>query len=398
MTAPPPSSASPVPPGPLAGVVVLELGQVVAAPFAGAILADLGAQVIKLERPEGDDARRLGPAFLGGDGVFFHLLNRGKESVALDLKAPEGQATLARLLQTADVFVHNLRPGVAASLGIDAAALCARHPRLIYGDISAFGAVGPLAPRPGYEPLIQAFSGLSSINGGEGDPPMRSGASICDQGAGMWLAIGVLALLHRRAATGRGGVIATSLLETALAWAAQKSDALVNEGRQPDRHRSGHPGFVPYEAFDTADAPLLICCGNDRLFAKLAAVLGRPGWATDPRFATNRQRLAHREALLADLRPLLRAAPRADWVARLEAAGVPCAPIHTLPQALDHPQVQALDMLRQVPGSPVRLTALPLTVDGARPAHRGPAPALGAHNPRYDHMKRAAINAGSRLR
>ncbi len=367
--------------GVLEGVRVLELGQVLAGPFAGAILADLGAEVVKIERVEGgDDARRMGPEFRHGDALNFHLFNRGKQSVSLDLKSAEGRAAFERLAGEADIFIHNLRPGVPAKLGIDGPALCARHPRLIYGEISAFGHLGPMARQPGYEPLVQAFSGLSSTNGGPDDPPMRSAASLCDQGSGMWVVIGALALLHRRAQTGRGGILSTSLLETALVWNGQKADAYVNEGRLPVRDRSGHPGFVPYEAFDTQDAPLLICCGNDRLFAKLAAALGRPDWLADERLATNRARLAHKAALLEQLAPLLRTRPRAEWLARLEAAGVPCAPIHSVPEALAHPQVQALGILAAVPGQDFALTALPLTIDGQRPLPRATAPGLGQHN------------------
>ena len=367
--------------GVLDGVRVLELGQVLAGPFAGAILADLGAEVVKVERVQGgDDARQMGPAFRHGDALNFQVFNRGKQSVALDLKSPQGLATFERLAGEADLFIHNLRPGVPAKLGIDGPALCARHPRLIYCEISAFGHLGPMALQPGYEPLVQAFSGLSSTNGGPGDPPMRSAASMCDQGSGMWVVIGALALLHRRAQTGRGGILNTSLLETALVWNGQKADAFVNEGRLPQRDRSGHPGFVPYEAFDTQDAPLLICCGNDRLFAKLAAELGRPDWLADERFATNRARLAHKAALLEQLMPLLRARPRAEWIERFDAAGVPCAPIHSVPEALAHPQVQALGMLAPVPGEDFSLTALPLSIDGQRPLPRAGAPRLGAGN------------------
>ena len=368
-------------PGVLDGVRVLELGQVLAGPFAGAIFADLGAEVVKVERVDGgDDARRMGPAFRHGDALNFQVFNRGKQSVALDLKSAEGLAAFERLAAEADIFIHNLRPGVPKALGIDGPSLCARHPRLIYCEISAFGSAGPMALRPGYEPLIQAFSGLSSTNGGPDDPPLRAGASVCDQGTGMWAVIGALAMLHRRQNTGGGGILSASLLETALVWNGQKADAFVNEGRLPDRHRSGHPGFVPYEAFDTADAPLLICCGNDRLFTKLAAELGRPDWPADERFATNRARLAHKAALMAELEPLLRQRPRAEWTARLEAAGVPCAPIHTVPEALAHPQVQALGVLQAVPGEDFRLTALPFTIDGERPALHAGAPRLGEHN------------------
>ena len=369
----------------LAGIRVLELGQVLAGPFAGAILADLGAEVIKLERVDGgDDARHMGPAFRNGDALNFHIFNRGKKSVALDLKSAAGRAAFERLAGDADIFIHNMRPGVTAALGIDGPALCARHPRLVYCAISAFGDAGPLRMRPGYEPLIQAFSGLSSTNGGPDDPPMRSGASVCDQGTGMWAVIGALALLQRRQTSGRGGVVSASLLETALVWNGQKADAYSNLGRLPERHRSGHPNFVPYEAFDTADAPLLICCGNDRLFTKFAALLGRGDWVDDPRFATNRARLAHKAALMAQMAPLLRAATRAQWIERFEAAGVPCAPIHSVPEILAHPQARALAMRQPVPGDDFSLTALPFTVDGERPGPRGAAPRLGQHNAEYN--------------
>jgi formyl-CoA transferase len=296
------------------------------------------------------------------------------------MKSAEGLAAFERLVADTDILVHNLRPGVTQDLGIDGESLCLRHPRLIYCEISAFGSAGPMSRQPGYEPLIQAFSGLSSINGGPDDPPLRTAASICDQGSGMWAVIGALALLQRRHVTGIGGVVGTSLLETALVWAGQKADAYVNEGRLPDRHRSGHPGFVPYESFETADGPLLICCGNDRLFAKLARELSRADWLADERFASNRARLHHKAALLSQLAPLLLMQTRAQWLDRFERAGVPCAPVHTLPEALAHPQVQALGMLQSVPGEDFQLTGLPISIDGRRPLLSGAAPRLGEHN------------------
>ena len=368
----------------LEGIRVLELGQVLSGPFAGAIFADLGAQVVKVERVEGgDDARHMGPAFRHGDALSFHIFNRGKQSVAIDLKTDAGRAALHRLAGESDILIHNLRPGVTQALGIAGHTMCARHTRLIYCEISAFGHLGPMSGQPGYEPLIQAFSGLSAINGGEGDPPMRTGASVCDQGSGMWVVIGALAMLERRHRTGRGGIVEASLLETALTWTGQKSDAYANEGRVPDRHRSGHPGFVPYEAFDTADAPLLVCCGNDRLFAKLAQELGREDWMADPRFASNRARLQHKAALFEQLVPLLRQRTRAEWEQRFTAVGVPCAPINSVAEALAHPQVRALGMAQQVPGEDFTLTALPLSFDGERPAHSRVAPRLGEHNAQH---------------
>jgi len=366
---------------PLAGLKVVELGQVLAGPFAGAIFADLGARVVKIERPEGgDDARQMGLAFRHGDALMFQVFNRGKESVTIDLKETAGIEALHAIVADADVLVHNLRPGVPEQLGIDGATMCARHPRLVYCAMSAFGDAGPYARRPGYEPLIQAYSGLSSINGDPDGPPVRMGASLCDQGTGMWTVIGALAMLQRRAATGRGGIVQASLLETALGWAGQKVDAWLNEGKLPERHASGHPAFVPYEAFDGSDGPFLICVGNDRLFEKFCAVLAHPEWIVDPRFRTNRDRLAHKAELLGRIRAVLAGQPRAQWLARLEAAGVPCAPIHTLPEAMREPQVQALGIVQPVPGEDFRLTGLPLSFDGQRPAIRAGAPRLGEHN------------------
>ncbi|MGK7869071.1 CaiB/BaiF CoA transferase family protein [Falsiroseomonas sp. E2-1-a20] len=365
---------------PLEGIRVVEIGQVFAGPFAGAILADLGADVIKVEKPEGgDDARQMGRAFRHGDALVFHEFNRGKRSIALDLKAPEGVAALHGLLGQADILVHNMRPGVPEALGLGAAETTARHPRLIYCEMGAFGHLGPMRDQPGYEPLLQAFGGLSSITGEPDGPPVRMGASVVDQGTGMWTVIGALAALQQRARTGRGCVINTSLFETAFTWANQKVSAYVNQGEQPVRHASGHPGFVPYEAFDAADAPLLVCCGNDRLFAKFARVLGHVEWLSDARFATNRDRLAHKEALLPMIRDILPTRRRVEWLGLLVEAGVPCAPINTIPEMLAEPQAAAMAMLATPPGEDFRVVALPISFDGTRPAPASGAPRLDQH-------------------
>jgi formyl-CoA transferase len=364
--------------GVLTGLRVLELGQVLAGPFAGAIFADLGAEVLKVERVAGgDDGRRMGVPFHNDDSLLFQVFNRGKQSITLDLKSDAGRNALHDLAATADILLHNLRPGVVETLGLDGPTLCARHKRLIYCEMSAFGHVGPDRLRPGYEPLLQAYSGLSSINGGPGDPPIRMGASLCDQGTGMWAVIGALSLLQRRHTTGEGGIVQVSLLETGLSWAASKIDALMNQGQEPARHRSGHPDFVPYEAFDAADGPFLICVGNDRLFAKLCTVLQTPDWATDPSYATNRARLANREALVASMNRRLATKNRIEWLALCEAAGVPCAPIHSIAEALEQQQVQALGMIQSVPGENFTLTGPPVSFDGERPRIRCAAPKLG---------------------
>ncbi|HWT09874.1 MAG TPA: CoA transferase [Roseomonas sp.] len=367
--------------GVLAGLRVIELGQVLAGPFAGAIFADLGAEVIKVEKPDGgDDARQMGPAFRHGDALNFHEFNRGKKSVTLDLKSPDGVAALHRLLGDADIMVHNLRPGVAETLGIGPDAVTARHPRLIYCAMSAFGHLGPESLRPGYEPLLQAFGGLSSITGEPGGPPVRMGASVVDQGTGLWTVLGALAMLERRHRTGRGGVVNTSLLETALLWAGQKISGYVNTGKVGERHASGHPNLVPYQAFDAADGPILVCCGNDRLFARFAAELGHPEWVADPLYATNRARLMNQATLLPMIAALMRGVKRAEWLDRLQHIGVPCAPVNSIPEVLAEPQVQAMGMVQPVPGEDFSLVAMPLSFDGERPRMRGGAPRLGADN------------------
>ena len=365
---------------PLAGIKIVELGQVLAGPFAGAIFADLGALVIKVEKPNGgDDARQMGAAFRDGDALIFKDFNRGKRSLALDLKSPEGIAALHAELADADIMLHNLRPGAAEALGIGAAAITARHSRLIYCEMGAFGHKGPLATRPGYEPLLQAYCGLSAITGAPDGPPTRMGASVVDQGTGMWTVIGALAALAERARTGQGGVVNTSLYETATMWAGQKLSAFVNQGELPQKHASGHPAFVPYQGFDTADGPVLVCCGNDRLFAKLAALLDRPEWIADPRFATNRARLTNQGELLPMIAALMAQTSREKWLAALEAAGVPCAPINTIPELAADPQTAALGMLAPVPGTDYQLVPLPLSFQGERPAITAPAPALGEY-------------------
>lgn len=375
----------------LEGIRVVEIGQMLAGPFAGCIFADLGAEVVKIERPgQGDDARVMGPPFRDGDALIFHQWNRSKKSVALDLKTPDGRARLESIIATADIVTHNLRPDVPETLGISGRQLLERHPRLIVCEISGYGGAGPMMNRPAYEPLVQAFSGLSSINGGPEDPPTRLGASICDQGAGMWAVIGALAMLQRRAVTGRGGVVQASLLETALVWASQKIDSYINEGKLPVRDRSGHPSLVPYEAFDTKDKPIILCVGNDRLFQKFAAVVGRPGWGTDPRFATNRARLENKAELVAGIRSILRQDVRLRWLDRLDSAGVPCAPIHSIPEAADDPQVNALGIIQRVPDADFRLTGLPLSFDGIRPPIWSAAPRLGADNSTLEAGRRGA--------
>lgn len=364
----------------LDGILVVEVGQILSAPYAAAILGDLGAEVVKVERPSGDDGRSMGPAFKNGDSMNFHIFNRGKKSVKLDLKGEEGRRHFDSLIARCDIFIHNLRPGVQQDLGMSGEELCKRHPRLVYCEISAFGHAGPMSQRPGYEPLAQAYGGLMTINGGPDDPPSRMGASVCDQGAGMWAVIGSLSLLRQRDITGVGGIVQTSLFETALGWAVQRTDAYRNQGVLLEKHATGHPNLVPYQSFNASDGAFLICAGNDRLFARLASVLGHGEWSTDSRFSSNRERLVHREELLTKIQPILLEKSRNQWISQLEAVGVPCSPIHTIPEVVALPQAKALGMFSSVPGEDYTLTGLPLTINGNRPQVRCGPPRLGEHN------------------
>lgn len=364
---------------PLSGIRVLEFGQVLSAPFGSRILADLGAEVIKVERLEGDDSRRMGPAFKRGDALNFHIFNRNKKSIAVDLTGPTRER-LDSLIASTDVLIHNMRPGTMEKHGLDGVSLCERYPRLIYCEISAFGHVGPLSKAPGYEPLVQAFSGLSSINGNPGEPPVRLGVAVCDQGVGMWATIGILSLLHRRQRTGRGGLLNTSLLETALVWGCQHTDSILNTSQQPKRHGSGHPNFVPYQSFQAADRPFLVCVGNDRLFAKFAEALSRPEWITDPRFRDNRARLQNKDLLIPQIEVIFASAPCENWLSLFADAGVPCTPINTISEALDHPQVKAMGQIQSATEEGTQFLGLPLSIDGVRPPIRSGAPIVGQHN------------------
>lgn len=366
-------------PLPLTGVRVIELGQNLAGPVAAEILAHLGADVVKVERPEGDDARRWGPPFWKGVSPGFLAVNANKRSIVVDLKDPEAVAWLVTLIADADVVVQNHRPGTLEALGLGADALMAKNPRLVYCSVWAFGATGPLAKKPGYEPMVQAFSGLMMMNGDEGGPPTRIGTSILDYGTGMWAAIGVLAALVGRAVTGRGAVVDASLFETGLAWMKGHIASFDVSGTVPERHRTGSHRVVPFQSFDTATGPVIIAAGNDRLFAKLAEVVGHPEWMGDARYATNAARVAHKAELLPAIAEVLRTRSKGEWIDRLEAAGVPCAPINTLPEAVADAQTAALGIVQDVPGTDYRLVALPLSFDGARPGIRRAPPGIGEH-------------------
>ena len=365
---------------PLSGLTVIEIGQNIAGPYAGAILADLGADVIKIEKPGGDDARFW---FVEKDGerhpLAFHILNRNKRSAVVDFKEEAALRRFLALVERADVLLHNLRPGLAESLGIGHAALEARNPRLVYCEVGAFGRAGPLASKPGYEPLAHAYAGVMAMNGPVEGPPMRAGVSIVDPGTAMWAGIGILAARRRRERTGEGGRVDVSLFETGLGWVYQPLSDYLFTGREPERQGNGNSMLTPYQVFETATDPVMVAAGNDRLYQRLCAVLGRPEWGRDARFATVRDRLTNRAALIPLIQLALLTRPRAVWQAALEAAGVPHAPINKVSEAADDPQTAALGAMLTEPETGYPLLGLPVSLDGERPPVRSRAPALGAH-------------------
>ncbi len=377
-----PEGGGPDPHQPIAGIQVVELGSSVAAPYAAWLLAALGADVLKVERPgAGDDARQWGHLFPDGRSPFFEALNRDKRGITVDLKDEAERAWLRRLcVSDADVVIQNLRPGAVERYALGAAELCAENPRLVYCNLGAFGDRGPLRHQPGYDPLMQACGGIMSITGEEGRPPVRVGASIIDMGTGMWCAIGILAALARRAATGRGCVVDASLYETALAWMTIHATVAQAAGRSPARQGSGVRGLAPYQAYECADGYLVVAAPNERLFARLSEVLGHPEWPADPRFESNQARSRNLEALNRLLEPMFAGKPREHWQRELEAAGVPSAPVRATAEVLAHEQTVALEMLQSLPGDALRRVGMPLRFDGERPPLRRAAPSLGEHD------------------
>jgi crotonobetainyl-CoA:carnitine CoA-transferase CaiB-like acyl-CoA transferase len=365
---------------PLAGIVVVELGHSVAAPCAGLVLGDLGADVVKIEKPGGDDARKWGPPFLDGAAATFQAINRNKRSVLCELRDPAQRARLVDfIVERADVVLQNLRPGQVDELGLGAAALLAKKPALIYCNVGAFGARGPLAGRPGYDPLMQAFGGVMSVVGEEGRPPVRVGPSIIDQGTALWGVVGILSALYRRRDTGKGGVVDVSLFETAAAWMVMHAAWYLCTGDIPTRHGSGQSGIVPYKAYRTADGDLVVAAGNDGLFERLCMVLGHPEWPEKAEYRTNPDRVKNSQTLYSLIEAEMARRSNAEWSALLDAAGVPCAPVQNVAQMLEHPQMKALGLLQPVPGSSKPLIGLPISFDGERPLPRSASPALGAH-------------------
>jgi formyl-CoA transferase len=371
---------------PLAGIKVLDLSRVLAGPWCTQLLADLGADVTKIERPgAGDDTRHWGPPWHGeGDArvaAYFLSCNRGKRSAAIDFAEPDGAALVRKLATHADVVVENFKVGGLAKFGLDATSLRAANPRLVYASITGFGQDGPYADRAGYDFIIQGMGGMMSVTGlPDGEPgggPMRAGVAIADLFTGMYSCVSILAALYAREKTGNGATIDMALFDTQLAiMANQASNALIS-GKDPPRQGNTHPNIVPYQPFDAADQTIIVAVGNDRQFARLAEICGHPEWPRDERFANNAARVANRAEMVRLVTEAIRQKPAAEWLEQLEAAGIPAGPINGISQALSDVQAQHRQMVRTIAGIP--LVGSPVRLEGARADSDLPPPGLGEH-------------------
>jgi crotonobetainyl-CoA:carnitine CoA-transferase CaiB-like acyl-CoA transferase len=364
--------------GSLDGLRVLDFTRVFAGPYCTQLLADLGAEVLKIERPgTGDDTRAWGPPFAGGESAYFLCLNRGKRSLELDLTAESGRARGVALAGAADVVVENFRAGWMAERGLGWEALRERNPRLVYCSLTGYGRIGPGAALPGYDFLTQGRAGLMAITGEPDGPPMKVGVAVSDLIAGLHAAVGILAALTDRERTGVGACVDLSLFDCQVAGLANVAANYLVGGSAPARLGNAHPNIVPYQVFDAADGPFILAVGNDAQWRRCCGVLGRPEWAADPRFATNAARVTHRQELVPLLAAEFGRRPRGEWEARLTAADVPAGPVQTVPEVFADPLVAAAGMVQEVShptAGPLRLVANPL-LRGETPA--GPPPRLG---------------------
>ncbi|MDH3206905.1 MAG: CoA transferase [Gemmatimonadota bacterium] len=367
---------------PLSDIRVCDLTQNLAGPYCSQILADLGATVIKIEPPGGDMARAWGPPFWGSGSALFLSVNRGKRSIVLDLKTEAGMDVLRRIARESDVFMQASRRGVAQRLGFDYDAIRAVRPNVVYASVSAFGTEGPRKNEPGYDPLIQAYTGLMSTTGHPGMPPTRVGGAVVDYGTGMWTALAVLAALRKRDQTGEGSEVDTALLDTSLGWISYHLTGYMATGQVPGPMGSGVPAIAPYEAFPTSDGHVMISAGNDALFARLCSALGIEELVADPRFLTNPLRSSNHDELI----PLIEEHTKVLTTAQLLELGttysVPCSAIHDVAQVVADPQVEASAMFVAAPNAEVddyRDLSLPLRMDGERPRDQKPPPRQGEH-------------------
>lgn len=362
----------------LSGITVLELSRVLAGPWCGMILADLGADVIKLESFDGDDTRGLGPPFLDGMSAYFACCNRNKRSLAIDLRAPAARPLLEALVSEADVLIENYRTGGAESLGVGYEELAAINPRLIYCSISGYGREGPGAQRPGYDYVVQAEAGLMAITGPTDGEPFKVGVAVADLSTGQNAATAILAALLQRHHSGKGQRIDVSLFDSQLALLANVGSNALFTGGEAARYGNAHASIVPYQAFFAADREFVLAVASEKLWMQTCEALGRQDWLRDPRFRNNSARVENREVLCAELAALFATEPAAHWLAVFERAGVPAAPINSVRQALDHPVAKARGMRIEIGGVPMVGSALKLS--GSAPRLERPPPALGQHS------------------
>lgn len=363
---------------------MLDVTSSLAGPYCTQILAALGAEVVKVEHPDrGDETRQWGPPFWGGEGTIFLAANAGKRSLALNFHSARGKEALVRLADRADVFIQSLRPGRAERIGLGSDRLCGHNSRLVYCSIGAFGRVGPRRKHPGYDPLMQAAGGIISVTGEPGRPGVRVGVSLVDQSTGMWAALGILAALSERERTGVGRVVDISLYETVVCLVAYHLIGYLGSGEVPGRHGTSFAPIAPYGVFEARDGELMVAAANDRLFAALCEVVGSPDLVDDPRFATNPDRVANRDELISLLAARFAAESASTWLERLDAAGVPAAPVHDIAQVATDGQTRALEILQPLAHPAARelvTVALPLSADGERVRHRSAPPLLGEHS------------------
>lgn len=367
---------------PLAGLRVVDVTQAMAAPFCTMNLADMGADVVKVEPPAGEDMRRGSVGRDGHSGTFL-TINRSKRGITVDLKQPAGVEIVHRLVKTADVFVQNYRPGAAARLGVDYDTLAALNPRLIYCTISGFGSTGPYASRGGYDLIAQGMSGIISVTGDEHGPPAKAGVPVSDLAAGLFGAYGILCALEHRERTGQGQLVDTSLLEAALALTVWEATEYWVTGRVPGPLGSAHRLAAPYQALRASDGWFTVGANNDKLFEAFCAAIGRPDLAADARFTTPHDRMTHRDPLVAEIEKTTMGASRARWLARLDAAGVPAGPINTYAEALADPHALARDMIVDLehPGAgPVKALGVPVKLSDTPGGVDRAAPLLGQDN------------------
>jgi len=362
----------------LSDVVVIDLSRVLAGPYCTMMLGDMGATVIKIEQPgKGDDTRHFGPPYVAGESAYYLGLNRNKRSITLDFNNPEHKKRLFELVSTATVLVENFRPGMLERQGLGYETLRALNPGLIYCSISGYGHDGPYAMRPGYDFVAQAESGIMSVTGEVEGEPQRVGSPVADVSAGLYACMSILAALHVREKTGKGQHIDISLLEAAVSLLGNVSSNYLISGEEAERYGNGHPNIVPYQAFHTQDGYIVVSCGNDRLYQTLCRLLGREDLATDPRFATNPQRVRNREELVPILQEQFLQRETGDWLTTLRAAGIPCGPINTVSQVFSDPHLQARGFIWEcehptagtikLSGSPIRLSETPTRLYKAPP-------------------------------